>query len=150
MTQHINGTSWENLQRSTQDYLARAVRLRSEIESIHLRVQKATIYRPLKTFQELRNLSSELNKFKAEFRGIIGGLGQIISAVPSSNMGEILASCLDTTRLSTEMMRLQMEWSEVESAAQQTGAFAFAVFALYVSLLSLLATLILGIWSLLK
>ena len=149
-TAEAKAIPWEDLQKSVQDLLRQASRLQEQLEHIQSRVGELSIYRPLQAFRRLHDLSSEHNGLRVEVNDIVDGLAKIVMITPSKTMGETLSSCLDTMRLSAEMTRLQTKWIEVDSSVQQTGAFAFAVFALYVSLVSLFATLFLGVLPLVR
>lgn len=66
-------------------------------------------------------------------------------SLPDRTMGDMLCSSYDTIRLSWRMTRLQTQWIELDNTLQQTTAFSFAIFAMYISLISLLATLVTGL-----
>jgi hypothetical protein len=88
---------------------------------------------------------SHYYRHRGEFNSVVKELDWIIKNTPDRTMGETLGSCLDTIRLSTEISRSQSQWSETKSAIQQTGAFAFAIFSLYVSLISFFISLLLDL-----
>ena len=132
--------SWDDLHRHVQSLFGHSSRVQLRLAQRYLR--------PMKAPRHLRELSSQRDELRTEVESIVEGLGKIVLITPDKTMAETLSSCLDTLRLSAELTRLQLHWSEVDSSLQQTGAFAFAVVALYVSLLSLFATVTLGVLAL--
>jgi hypothetical protein len=122
--------------------------LHQKVEVIREKTTKINIFRPLRAYRALRELYGAREASSAEVRDVVRELGKLVLITPNKTMGETLLSCLDTMRLSAQMTQLHTQWIEEDSGLQQTAAFAFAILAIYVSIVSLLATLILGILSL--
>lgn len=141
---------FEELQRHLAQLLTDASSIEARLTEAQYRVQRISIYRPLKAFRSLRGLSTERDGVRADARRVMDALGKVVMITPDRTTGQTLSSCLDTIRISAEISRVQAQSVELESSVQQTGAFAFAVFALYVSLVSLFATVLLGLLSLVK
>lgn len=118
------------------------------LHGLQKRVESISIYRPLKAHRILKALRQDRVTLRAESKRIVDGLVRVVLITPDKNMGQTLTSCLDILRIAAEMTRLQSASAELEGFIQQTGAFAFAIFALDVALVSLLATVVLGVLSL--
>jgi len=142
--------SWEDLKSDVQRLLADSSLLQNRLRDAQSQVSGISIYRPLRAFRTLRDLSSERDELRAAAMSAIERLAKVVMTTPDKTMGETLTSCLDTIRFSAEIARLQAQSVELDGSMQQTGAFAFAVFALYVSLVSLFATVLLGVLSLIR
>ena len=140
-----NNFTWEILQNKTTMSLVQSTNLQNLLIDIKVKVEEISIFRPLHSFIRLRKLTVESDKLNEEFNSIVNELTWIIKNTPDRTMGETLGSCLDTIRLSTEISRLQAQWAETKSSIQQTGAFAFAIFSLYVSLFSFVISLLLDL-----
>lgn len=144
-TQDLKTFTWETLQKKTAAALLNSTKLQNRLMDIKSNVEEISIFRPLFSFNRLKSLSVETDKLNKEFNSVVKELDWIIKNTPDRTMGETLGSCLDTIRLSTEISRSQSQWSETKSAIQQTGAFAFAIFSLYVSLISFFISLLLDL-----
>ncbi len=120
------------------------------LERIQIQLSQVSIYRPVQAFRKIKSMSDERDKLKNDVNACISALAITVMSTPAATMGQTLSSCLDTIRLSAEMTRLQTRWIEVDSSAQQTGAFAFAIFALYISIVSLCVTIFLGVLPFVK
>ncbi len=136
---------WEVLQVRTQQSLKWALQLQNQLRDIQKQVSDICIYRPIKAYKMIKTLSFEVGKLEKEITNVVEELQKIIMLAPDNNMGNILSSCLDTIRLATKITHLQTQWGRVESSIQQTGAFSFAIFSLYISLISTFVSLILPI-----
>ena len=137
--------SFEQVQAIVQPLLARAAKSQEKLRRLQSNISEVNLFRPIKAYHDLRAISRERDLLNLEVPEMIDQLSRVLFLTPDKTMGEALASCLDTIRLSAIINRLQIQWVEVDSGLQQAAAFAFAIFALYVSLLSIALTLVLGV-----
>jgi hypothetical protein len=142
--------TFEQLQEHLARLFADSSHTQVRLSEAQDRIKAINIYRPLKAYRALRDLAPERLGAREDAKRIVDGLAKVVMITPDKNMGQTLTSCLDTLRISAEMSHLQAVSVELESSMQQTGAFAFGVFALYVALVSLSATVLLGVLSLVK
>ena len=146
-TQTAQSDAWERLQERISGLSASQHELQEKLERLRGQVRQISIYRPLNAYLKLSRIGAELGKLGPQYDDIVRGYESSVAELPHRTTGETLSSCFDCQMLAFQLARVQSIWNEIDTARQQTGAFSFSIFSLYVAVLSLLGTLVFGVWS---
>jgi len=134
----------QNLDQTPQSSTANA--LHADIISVLRQAESINVMNPFSAYVRLRSVS----KLQRELTTRLDQLhDQYRHSLSASVCGPGFAPGIQITRVAGEglssLLQVERAWHDLVSAIDQKHAYAFGFFSLYVALLSLTATVILGI-----
>jgi predicted MarR family transcription regulator len=123
-------------------------RLCEQLAHIRRSAEVVNIYRPLRAYWTLRCMSSEMDALKPQLDTWRADCTATVGNLDVTTMGKVVTAPVIMLALQMRVIDRQYEYNDICSRLNTLKAFAFGVFALYVSLSSLAVTLVLGTLSL--
>ena len=121
-----------------QEMSTKLARIRTVTENVN-------IYRPLKAWKILKGASIDMSSLKPQVDRWLSACALSLGQLDVTTMGNVVVAPVIMLSIHMRASDKLHEYSDLHSQLNTLKAFAFGVFALYVSLFSVFATLILGI-----
>jgi hypothetical protein len=104
-----------------------------------------SIYRPIAAYCRLRELYRRRDELRPEVDRWLQSYARAVESLSFEKMGQVLVSTATMTVYSARTQRLRALWEDANRSLDQKGAFGLAILALYVSLASVVLTLLIGL-----